>query len=914
MYIEALLFMSKNMKSRFIIPILFLLGVVVTLAYTADDDPFSQLLKRMDEYNKKYAQEKVHLHLDKPYYAIGDDIWFKAYILNASSSEPSDISKALYVELINEKDSIKKQIKIPVSGGVSWGDFKLPDSLNEGNYRIRAYTQWMRNAGPEFFFDKTIKIGNSWANKVFTSTSYAFSKQNTAEKVSTRIKFTDKNNLPYAESDVSYEIRLNSRNLAKGKVVTNAEGEVNFDFLNTQPTLYKSGKIIATITLPNKQKTVKEIPIEATSNAVDVQFFPESGNIIEGLPNRIGFKAVNPAGRGEDISGTILDDTGTEVNKFSSSHLGMGNFIINPQPGRIYTAKVSFKDGSQQTLNLPKVQTSGYILSVNNNGADKLNIRILMSPDLMGAKQLKLVAQNNGNVYFVSKPNSEKQLISASIPKKDLPAGIIQFTLFNEANVPICERLAFSNNLDERINTSIEGLKPSYARREKLDISLLSKFADKPVQGSFSIAVTNASVVIPDPENESNIFADILLKSDIPGYVENPNYYFLNSDEKTAQDLDNLMLTQGWRRILWKNVINNAPAIITFQPEKSLAISGVLTSYGGKPLPNSKVSLFSSSGGFFAVDTLTDAQGRFNFDKLIFGDSTKFIVQGRTGKNKKNVDIKLDVVAGQIVTRNKNTGDIEVNVNEALAGYLKQSNNYFDELTKRGLLERSIILNEVNIVEKKNPAKNSNNLNGAGQADFTLTAEMLQNCVTLSQCLQGRVAGLIIEGGVPYLTRNMFSSMSGKVPMQIILDGMNVGSDFLDNIQPSDVESVEVLKSINYTAIYGSQGGGGVLVITTKRGGGYSGSTFAPGIITYAPKGYYLGREFYAPKYDPAVPDNKPDLRTTVYWKPNLITNPEGKSAISYFNTDQAGQYRIVVEGIDMMGHLARAVYTYEVK
>lgn len=902
------------MKSKFIIPVLLLFGAILTLAYSADDDPFNALLKRMEDYNKKYAQEKVYLHLDKPYYAIGDDIWFKAYITNASNSELSDISKALYVELINEKDSVKKQLKVPVSAGVSWGDFKLPDSLNEGNYRIRAYTQWMRNAGPEFFFDKTIKIGNAWANKVFTNTTYAFTKQNTAEKVNTRIKFTDKNNLPYVNSDVSYEVQLNSRNLAKGKVVTNAEGEVNFDFLNTQPNLYKSGKIIATLTLPTKQKVVKEIPIKSTSNAVDVQFFAEGGNVIEGLPNRIGFKATNTAGRGEDINGVILDDTGTEVNKFSSTHLGMGNFIINPQSDKLYTAKVRFKDGSEQTFNLPKVQKSGYIISINNNSPEKVIVRILMSTDLMGsAKQIKLVAQHNGNIYFVTKPSSEKQLITATLPKKDLPSGIIQFTLFNETNIPVSERLAFVNNPDDQIQTTITGLKPVYNKREKTELNLLSKFGDKPVQGSFSIAVTNSSIVIPDPENESNILAGLLLNSDIPGYIENPNYYFLKSDEKTAQDLDNLMLTQGWRRILWKNVINNTPPIITFQPEKSLGISGTLTTYGGKPLPNSKVSLFSSSGGFFAVDTLTDANGRFNFDKLIYGDSTKFIVQGRTAKNKKNVDIKLDIIPGQIVTRNKNTGDIEVNVNEALAGYLQQSNNYFDELTKRGMLERSIILNEVNIVEKKNPAKNSNNLNGAGSADAVITAEQLQNCTTLSQCLMGRVAGLVIEGGIPYLTRNMFSS-SGKTPMQIILDGMNVGSEFLDNISPMDVESIEILKSISYTAIYGSQGNGGVLVITTKRGGGYVGSSFTPGIITYAPKGYYLGREFYSPKYDAAEPDRKPDLRTTVFWKPNIVTDPNGSSPLHYFNTDQAGNYRIVVEGIDIMGHLARAVYTYEVK
>lgn len=900
------------MKLKFVIPALILLGTCLSFAYKLVDPPFDELLKRLQDYNKKYAQEKVHLHLDKPYYAIGDDIWFKAYILNTQSGEPSDISKAIYVELINEKDSVKSQLKLPMNGGISWGDFKLPDTLTEGNYRIRAYTQWMRNAGPEFFFDKTIKIGNSWANRVFTSTQYTYSKENTAEKVSAKIKFTDKNGQPYANSEVNYEIQLNFRSLAKGKATTDSGGEITISYLNTQPALYKSGKIAATITLPNKQKTTKSIPLKATSNAVDVQFFPEGGNLIEGLPNKVAIKAVNASGLGEDVSGVIVDNEGTEVNRFETIHLGMGNFVVNPQPGKVYTAKVKFKDGSEQTLNLPKAQPSGYILSVNSNSPEKIVVKVLMTADLIGANELKLVAQNSGNVYFVTRSNSQKQIITASIPKKELPSGIVQFTLFNAANTPISERLAFVNNIDDRIHASLENLAPNAAKRGKVDLNLSTTFAQKPIQGSFSVAVTNTATVKPDPENETNILSSLLLSSDLVGYIEKPNYYFLNNDEKTVQALDNLLMTQGWRRILWKNIISNIPPNIRYQPEKSLGISGVITSYGGKPLANSKVQLFSSSGGFFAIDTLTDAQGRFNFDQLVFNDSTKFLVQARTAKNKKSVDIKLDIVPGQIVSKNKNTGDVEVNVNEALQSYLKSSSNYFDELAKRGLLERSLMLNEVKIVEKRNEAKNSSNLNGAGRADFVFTAEMLQNCVTLSQCLQGRVAGLIIENGIPYLTRSM--SFGGRAPMQIVLDGMNVEADFLDNIVPNDVESVEVLKSIGNTAIYGFRGGGGVLIITTKRGGGFTGNSFAPGIITYAPKGYHTNRQFYSPKYEASVQDSRPDLRSTVYWNPHVVTSKEGKATLNYFNTDEPGTYRVVIEGIDMMGHLARTVYTYEVK
>jgi TonB-dependent SusC/RagA subfamily outer membrane receptor len=868
------------------------------------------LLKKMASYNEKYFQEKVHLHLDKPYYAIGDDIWFKAYVINTLDGRPSVHSNILYVELINEADSIKKQLLLPLMSGITWGDFKLTDSLREGNYRIRAYTQWMRNAGPEFFYDKTIKIGNAWANKVFTKAAYAYTTENNSKKVNTSLTFTDKNGEPYANNEVSYVAQLNFKNVAKGKLTTDNKGEVNFAFLNPGNTLDQTGKITATLTLPDKQKVTKIIPIKATSNAITVQFFPESGNLVNNIPSRIGIKAVNGNGLGQNVSGIIVDQSGAEVTKFNSTYLGMGNFILNPQPEKTYTAIVKHEDGSEQKVSLPKAQSSGYVLAVNGVDDSKISAKVFISEDLLGNGELKLIAQHNGNVYAEARIKSNKQLASLAIPKKDIPAGIVQLTLFNQANNPVAERLVFVKNAAGTINLQVASATKEYKRREKINLDLRAMQGGKGVKGSFSVSVTNNAVVKPDLDQESNIFTTLLLTSDLPGYIEKPNHYFLNDNKTTLEELDNLLLTQGWRRFLWRNVINNIQPAIRYQPEKALVISGTLLTLGGKPIPKGKVSLFSSSGGLLALDTLSDENGRFVFDNLAFSDSTKFVVQGRTVKNKKNTEIKLDLVPGQLVTRNKNTGDIEVNVNEAIAAYVQKSENYFDELTKRGSLQRTVQLQEVNIVEKKNPAKNSSNLNGPGNADAIITADQLSTCYTLEQCLQGKVAGLMFRGGIPFLTRG-----GGRSPMQVIVDGMYVESDFLNAINVQDVETVEVLKSSGNTAIYGSRGGGGVLIITTKRGGSNFGySSYAAGIITHTPKGYAYSREFYSPNYDTLPVNKAPDLRTTIYWNPQVVSDATGKANFSYFNSDDTGTYRVLVEGIDAEGQLARTVYTYEVK
>ena len=901
-------FSCVPMRTKTLTAIFFLLASTIFLAFRLDDDPFEALLKKLTAYNEEHPQEKVYLHLDKPYYAIGDNIWFKAYVTDNRSNQLSKISTSLYVELISENDSVKKQIKLPLISGLSWGDFKLADTLKEGNYRIRAYTQWMRNAGPDFFFDKTVRIGNAWANKVFTSTTYTFGKKNNTEMVDALIKFTDKDGNPYGAQNVSYEVRLKGKPSGRGKGMTNAQGEVNFSFQNATGAP-ASGEIKTTITLPNKQEIVKVIPVKTTSNSLSVQLFPEGGNLVDNLPSKVAIKAVSASGLGEDVTGTVADSDGTEVLTFSTTHLGMGNFIVNPQPGKTYTAKVKRKDGSTVNVPLPKASPSGYVLSVNNTDTGKVSIKILMSQPLLNQGEMKLVIQQNNTVLTVQKVQSTKQVSALVLPKKDLPSGIIHFTLFTAANLPVAERLIFVNNPADQINASLANLKSSYGLRENVPLELSAKDAGKPTIGSFSVAVTNSSIVTPDPDNETNILSSLLLTSDLKGYVEKPNYYLQNNTRESREHLDNLMLTQGWTRLLWTDLMGNTVKPSAFPPEKSLKVSGTVTTTGGKPVPKGRVSLFSTGGGLFMVDTLTDAQGHFNFDNLVFGDSTKFVVQARNAKNKKYVEINLDIVPGQVVTKNRNTGDVEINVNESIQGYIQKSKAYFDDLNKRGLLERTYLLDQINIVQKKNPAPNSANLNGSGHADQVITAKDLGTCITLSQCLQGRVAGMILRNGRAYLMRN------NGTPMQIIIDGMQVEPDFLDNITPFDVETIEVLKSVSNTAIYGSRGGGGILIITTKRGGGdLSYSRYSPGIITYAPKGYYPVRQFYSPQYTPENTDKNADRRSTVYWNPHLPTEAGGTAKFNFYNTDEPGTYRIVIEGINEEGHLARKVYTYEVK
>jgi TonB-dependent SusC/RagA subfamily outer membrane receptor len=898
--------------------ILFLSIIVSAIAFgfIREDDPIKKILLQIEKYRSEYPQEKVHLHLDKPYYAIGDNIWFKAYVVIAEKNQLSSFSKILYVDLINEKDSVKQSLALPVELGLTWGDFTLSDSLTEGNYRIRAYTNWMRNFDEAYYFDKTITIGNSISNKIITQVDYTFSKEAKGQKVIANINYSDTTGTPLSSKEVNYEVVLDSRSILKGKGLTDAKGTLQVSFVNNQPFILKSGRILTNIRLNEKETASKSFPVKTTSNETDVQFFPEGGDLIDEISSKIAFKAVGSDGLGLAVSGYITDQDQNRLVDFTSEYAGMGSFRIQPSVSNNYTAHILFKDGSEKVVPLPKVKAKGYVLSVDNSDSNLLRLKIFSNEEKEENSELKLVAQSNGQVLFVSKNKMTSSAFSATIQKSRFPTGILQITLFSPNDDPVAERLVFINHSDY-LNLNLSTEKPEYQTREKVKLMLDANDKNgKPTLGSFSISVIDESKMPFEEENETTIISNLLLSSDLKGFIEKPNYYFTDGSADKIKHLDNLLLTQGWRRFEWRNILSDNYPRLAFEAEESMKVSGMVSSMSGKPIAGGKVTLFSSTGTQFLIDTLTDSNGRFSFNNLYFNDGTKFIVQARNLKDKKNVDIVLDRIPTQLVTKNRNEPMIEVNVNKTMSSYLKNSSAQYEDLRKNGLISRNIMLDEVRVVEKKVEVKNSSNLNGAGVADAVIKADKLQNCFSIVQCIQGRIAGVMVMNGIVYATRNMTSSFSGPIPMQVVIDGTFVEPEFLSSINPNDVETIEILKGGANTAIYGLNGGGGVLIVNTKRGeNNLSYQSYAPGIASYTPKGYYKGREFYSPNYDdPAINKKLADLRTTIYWNPNVISDSTGRASVEFFNADGIGKYKAVVEGINVDGTIGRKIFRYSVK
>jgi len=248
-------------------------------------------------------------------------------------------------------------------------------------------------------------------------------------------------------------------------------------------------------------------------------------------------------------------------------------------------------------------------------------------------------------------------------------------------------------------------------------------------------------------------------------------------------------------------------------------------------------------------------------------------------------------------------------------------NNQVRGVIMAGNVSSKVLLKEDKITGVKSTVNyRSSNLAGPGHADQVISGDEIKNAPALSTGLNGLARGVQFLDGVASLKTGMTISGSGQSlePMLVIVDGLNAGrGTSIDVINPGSVETVEILKAAN-ASIYGMEGGQGVIVITTRQGAEKNDvitKEMSPGIFSVEPKGFYKAREFYSPGYDAALAvKNIPDLRTTVFWKPDVTTDADGNASFNFFNADGTGTYRVVVEGLDSKGNLGRQVFRYKVE
>jgi len=916
------------MKTVITLPVKLCLffSVLILLAFIPrGDDPVDKLVTTLQRWTDSIPQEKVYLQMDKPYYALGDTIWFKGYLTIGSRHQLSALSGAVYVDLITEQDSLVRSLKLPVTSGMVMGDFILSDELKEGSYRIRAYTQWMRNAGPEYFFDHTFTVGDIGGGNIVTKADYGYKDENGKPVLTAMLNYTDDQGKPIAGRDVRYTLMIGKKPVWSQNVKTDVHGNIPVKIMNDKHADLTGSYIHTSIHGTGKYPVTKDFPIKANLMQTDVQFFPESGNFVNGIYSRVAFKAVGIDGLGTAIKGNVTDNENNEVARLNTLHAGMGNFLIKPQTGKSYTANITFADGTARAIPLPKALDEGYVLSVYQTTKDSVLVRIHASANNLHTS-INLIVHSSGETIFANPVTIGGPLTSIWLAKTSFPGGIAQFTIFNSNNEPLNERIAFIRGND-KMQLNIKTAKTTYNSKEHVLMDLEAKDSKgKPTFGNFSVAVTDESKVPVDESAESTIFSNLLLTSDLKGYVEKPNYYFTkDDDEEVNKALDNLMLTQGYRRFEWKELNNTVNTKPKFEAEGlGSNISGTITTLGHKPLPEANVMLTALKAGVTKITT-SDANGRFIFKDLFITDSVRIAIQGRTAKNSDKLITIVDTTPKVRINRNPNLADVSTNITGTLKIYIDNGKKEDDIYEKLGQLDKVHRLREVQIRAKK-PTHEPYTYQGPlripeGLSDqvYTPPADVAPLEISLGAYLQHELRKIEfrpLKIDDIFITNYPYGYVNGNyVPLQLVVDGQSMrpfeiaeylDDNFVDIDQIAKIELVLSSPSLIY-ALHGAS-----LMIYTKRG--YIRKTNNPAMVNITPRGFNKVREFYSPRYDrPGNADKLPDLRTTVYWNPYLKTDVSGKTTFNFFNADGPGTYRVVVEGINAAGELGRQVFHYTV-
>ncbi len=794
-----------------------------------------------------YPQEKLYLQIDKPEYISGETLWFRVHLVDALLHLQSNASRYVYVELIDQLETVINRVKIrPDSLGCFHGYLPLDEELADGDYMLRAYTLYMRNQGDDYFFKKNIRIINPLSLNLDNNSHSSFENKKDTER---RI-FTGKNtrqiNKPHPDEDF------------------------------------------------------------------DVSFLPEGGYLPAGLNSFIAFKAIKTNGLSENISGKIVDEEGNIIlPNFKTDHLGMGKFTISAKEGKTYYAECTNDQNITKRFPLPKGIGNYCGLQVNRM-KDRIYVAVRKTVDYDVTRPLYLLAHLRGAVLYCNPVDLNQEYLI--FENSFFPSGIVQFLLINENKEILSERLVFNYNENDIAQVTFSTDKEGYMPKQQICANVkINDVTGQPLAGNFSVSVTDDKDILPD--SSVNIVSHLLLSSELKGYIENPNYYMKQDDRKAAMALDLLMLTHGWRRYDISNVVKGNPEKPEYSPEISQVISGK-ASIVFSSVKDGYISILALNDSLETTETTdstsgnqplvvphvvqTDQSGRFELKDIEFPEETRFIVQANTKNNRGNwVFVELDKtesyppVAGLLPTR----GLSEHQLSEAA----------ISKANKKYVMEGGI--REINLAEvivtarRKSPPTDSPYYSPLSSSQV-ITADMIEQWNYMDmRTLLSQIPGLTFNG-------DQMSVRGGGAPL-VVLDHIPYEPGFFSilDLNVSDVSELFLVKDASAGIMFGARAAAGALIVNTKKGSFEYKNKKSGNISDFIkPLGYQKPVEFYSPKYETNEERNQPDLRTTIFWKPNVEVTETGDAFFNFYSSDAETTYSVVIEGTSAYGHLIHKV------
>ena len=762
-----------------------------------------------EKYNDKFVHEKIFVHTDKSFYTAGEIVWFKIYDVDASLHKPIDLSKIAYVEILNKELKPVAQAKISLKEGTGNGSLFLPLSFNSGNYKIRAYTNWMKNFSPDYYFEKNLTIVN---------------------------------------------------------------------------TLKKLGEAS---------------PAEAQK--YDIRFFPEGGNLVSGIESKVAFRITDQSGKGIDCKGSIVDENNNNVVNFESLKFGIGQFLFTPSASGKYKAIIKLSDNNAVVADIPEVYERGYTLRLED--LDSSHVKVTVSTNINSdnpyvylfvhtrqmIRSAEMLILKNGNAVYI-------------INKKDLGDGISHFILINSIKQPVCERLYFKRPSAQLLISANPDM-DEYALRKRVTINIFTlDEKNNSVKADMSLSVFMEDSL--QSANDDDISSYLWLSSDLKGHIESPGYYFKNTGKEADQAMDNLMLTHGWQRFKWEDVLNNQAPSFEFAPEyEGHIITGKVTDKkSGLPVENVTTYLTVPGEQYQLGGSVSNKAGKIQFDIKNFYNSGEVIVQS---DNQKDSTYRIDILT-----------PFSDKFSELKFPALNLSEDMQDQLISHSISTQvqNTYLSD-NLQKFKAPFETKDSTAFYGQPDKKYFLDDYTRFNTMEEVMREYVAGILLKKQHGKFHIDMMDDtwhIFFREDPLVLLDGLPVLD--IDKIIAFDPLKVKKIELVNRQYFLGPINANGIISYSTYKGD-LAGFQLDPNAVILEYQGLQLQREFYSPVYDtPKQAESRmPDLRTVLYWSPDIKTNKDGSRQVRFYTSDNPGKYVLFIQGTTADGKCGSQLIKFDV-
>ena len=839
---------------RRLLHILLLTFIVSTLyAQSEETNRILSYLQKAMNFNKVVPQEKVYLHFDNMGYFENETLWFKAYVTRTYDGHLSDLSKVLYVELLNPTGDVLQTLKYPIDSlGMSHGEMKLDTILGSGLYEVRAYTRYMTNWGTNAVFSRVIPV-------------FKTPKQEG--------DYSDLTIVP-----ISYHHRLPNRREPMDTLYLQAVGEgIYTDDLN---------------------------------KTISVNFYPEGGDLIAGKRCRVAMLAVDDNGHPYESEGFVMNGAGDVLASVKTDSLGRGLFELVPDTGKLTFQMRNLKKKEKRQVQffaLPQAKTEGCTLSLD--AVSEQMLATIQCTDGICGNMLGYVLMHNGNIIRCDTIKAVP-LLEIELDRKTMPEGVNQLTVFDSWGRIMAERLFFicpkPDKADSiRVTALTQRLKPC----GKVEMELHTR-----PNANLSFSAMDAQTMTNG--KQGNMKTWMLLSSEVRGYIHNVDYYFEADDKEHRESADLLMLTQGWRRYDWR-LMSERYTFRKAQPiEDQFYLYGQLKEYRRRdPVPNVKlyVSLYNEKGQSLLGNAVTDSLGNYAF-KMPFmdGEWKMFIYTTREtkgGEKRKTYYVGID---RQFSPVPRYLTPLETEILHPLKPNAFVRNPFAESEEEDEFIpitEKNHVLNNVTVKAKRRYFTNDdwrykNEAYGKIYASLYYNADReLDNILdrgepvpTISDFISRKLGTELDKYG--YEARNKRKGRN----IAFVVDNNEGGgySDWLNYIKSIYIVFNErISPTLGMWEIIESPEHNIIVYLYTHR---IFSSESNKGLRRTYFQGFNQASTFKTEDYNIVPP--MADFRRTIWWQPDITTDAQGKAKVEFFNNSTCEEMYISVEGMTLDGKI----------